>query len=118
MLAGLNDGDVSGQFTNVIQFRLPTGPNSGQRYNMLGLPGWVNGVRPTAPRNGLLNVSIPCMNSAGAGWTDFPQVVQVTIGSYWSQASLGTHLIRLAQCQTPGCLTWTFLPAPGDAVGS
>jgi hypothetical protein len=116
MLAGVNTGDVTGSgFTQLMQMRMPTGPNSGQRLNFQGLPGPVDGRAPEAPRNGLLNVSLPCLQVMG-NWPSFPHTVQTTFGSYWSQASLGTHLIRQAVCQTPGCLDWTFLPAPGDAV--
>ena len=112
----MNAGDVTGSgFTQIIQMRMPTGPNSGQRYDALGLPGSVNGATPVPPFNGLLNVTLPCVNALG-NWPTFPHTVTTTLGSYWRQASLGTHVIRLAQCQTPGCLDWTFLPAPGDAV--
>ena len=95
--------------------RMPTGPNSGQRFNFEGLPSSVNGATPVPPFNGLLNVSWDCVG-VSANWPTFPTTVTTTFGSYWQQASLGTHLIRQAQCQTPGCLDWTFLPAPGDAV--
>ena len=101
-----------------MRFRLATGPSTAQFFNAQGLPGSVNGAMPQAPPNGLLNVTIPCMTAAGQNWPSFPHTVTATLGTFWSQASLGTHLIRAAECQTPGCLDWTFLPAPGDAVAA
>jgi len=85
------------------------------RYNFQGLPGSVNGATPVPPANGLLNVTLQCLNAMG-NWPSFPHTAQVTFGSYWSQASLGTHLIRQAVCQVPGCLSWTFLPTADDAA--
>lgn len=97
-----------------MRMRLPTGTNTAQNLNFQGVPGSVDGATPVPPPNGLLNVTLPCLQVM-SNWATFPTTVDVTFGSFWSQASLGTHLIRAAVCQTPGCLTWTFLPAPGDA---
>ena len=117
-LAGVNAGDVTGSgFTHLIRVRVPTSANGAQNYNALGLPGPVDGATPVPPANGLLNVTIPCLNTMSS-WPTFPTTVDLTVGSFWSQASLGTHLIRNAVCQTPGCLRWTFLAAPGDAAAA
>ena len=71
-LAGVSDEDVTGSdFTHIVQLRLPTGPSGqGQRFNFLGLPGSVNGAAPVAPFNGLLNVSLPCLqvNGTAKSW--------------------------------------------------
>ena len=112
----MNAGDITGTgFTHLMRMRLPTGPNTAQNFNFQGIPTSVNGATPVPPANGLLNVTLQCLNSMG-NFPSFPHTETITFGSFWSQASLGTHLIRAAVCQTPGCLTWTYLPAPGDAV--
>ena len=97
--------------------RMPTGTFTVQRINFLGLPVSINGATPVPPFNGLLNVSVPCMSLQASGnWPSYPRTVTTTLGSYWATNSIGTFLIRLAQCKTTNCLDWTWLPAPGDAV--
>ena len=139
MLAGLTTQDIVGsRFTHVIRLRMSTGPSTAQFWNAEGLPGPVNGAEPVPPdvsarssalpggkkklspnprplfftQNGLLNVTIPCVGPMG-NFPEFPHTVPITIGSYWSQASLGTHLIRAAVCDpsNPDCLEWTYCNA-------
>lgn len=114
MLAGLTQQDIVGTgFSHSIRMRLPTGPSTAMNYIFQGLPGPVNGAQPVAPPNGLINVTLPNGVCAGGNFPDFPTTRAVTVGSFWSQASLGTHLIRAAVCQpsNPQCLQWTYCNA-------
>lgn len=116
-LAGVNIGDLVHQFGTQFRVTVPTSERGAMNYQALGLPQSIDGQPPVAPRNGLLNVTVPCLNTPSS-WPSFPQTVTITnAGTFWSQASLGTHRIREAFCQVPGCLSWTFLPAPGDVDG-
>jgi hypothetical protein len=68
---------------------------------------------PLPLQNGLINVTLPNGVCAGGNFPNFPTTQAVTVGSFWSQASLGTHLIRAAVCQpsNPQCLQWTYCNA-------
>ena len=65
----------------------------------------------------MINVTLPNGVCAGGNFPNFPTTQAVTVGSFWSQASLGTHLIRAAVCQAsnPQCLQWTYCNAISPA---
>jgi hypothetical protein len=111
-LAGVSTADVTGSgFNQIVQLRLPTGPSTGQRFNFLGLPGPVNGAVPVAPFNGLLNVTLPCLNAMG-NWPTFPQTVTATFGCEYCMRTRKESQNPPPPPPLPCCLLTPTPPSP------
>jgi hypothetical protein len=118
-LAGVLPEDLAG-LEAAFEVTFPRGPALNQSEQLFGTPLGASGNATILPRNGLMDLIIPCAPTLLGDGFVAPMAVELKVRSGSRPTGFALVTTREAVCGSPGACVWVFLsrpPAPAAASG-